>query len=211
MAKNGNKKGGSPKRNPSTRAPQKKKSGYTGLIVGAVILIVLLVFYSIAMFNNSSSQNANQRQAPAANMPTIDGMTCDSMEGSVFHIHSHLAILNNGENVEVPANIGIYPNNVPSCLYWLHTHDNTGELHMEAPKTRTFTLGNFFNVWKQPLSKTQVMNYTSKGQEIKAYVDGKEFTGDPSTIELKSHTQVVLEVGPKFVPPPTTYTFPQGD
>lgn len=215
MAKNNkSKKGGSQKRPPNAKPSQKNKQSkaVTWLIAIIGVLIVVIVFAALALLDKSGTQqNANQRQVPAANMPTIDGMTCDSMEGSVFHIHSHLTILNNGQEKTVPANIGVYPNNSPSCLYWLHTHDTTGEVHMEAPVTRSFTLGNFFDIWKQPLSKTQVATYTDNGQPIKAFVDGKEFTGDPRTIELKSHTNIVLEIGPKFVPPPNTYTYPEGD
>jgi hypothetical protein len=35
------------------------------------------------------------------------------------------------------------------------------------------------------------------------WVDGQPYTGDPRKIVLKSHTQVVLEIGPQFVDPPT--------
>ncbi|MBL0385683.1 hypothetical protein JJB07_03380 [Tumebacillus sp. ITR2] len=146
-----------------------------------------------------------QQQASAA--PAIDDISCQSMEGATQHEHAHLAIYNNGQPVEVPANIGIKPGN--NCLYWLHTHDATGELHIESPIARDFTLGNFFNIWGEQLDATHVMSYTN-GSPLKVYVDGKEFTGDPRTIQLKRHTLVTVEVGPNFVEP-AKFDFPSGD
>jgi hypothetical protein len=43
-----------------------------------------------------------------------------------------------------------------SCFAWLHTHSADGIIHTESPVTRTFTLGEFFDVWGQPLSSRQV-------------------------------------------------------
>lgn len=190
------------------KAEKRKSNLITWLIVVIGVLIVVL-FILLMMMNQSNSSTPSNRGTDTS-MPAIDGMTCDSMEGAVEHIHAHLTILNNGEKVTVPANIGIY-NSANPCLYWMHTHDDTGEIHMESPKMRPFLLGEFFDVWKQPLTKTQVLGFSDAGQPIKVYVDGKPYTGDPRQIELKSHTQVVLEVGPKIVPPPNDYTFPQGD
>jgi len=39
------------------------------------------------------------------------------------------------------------------------------------------------------------------GQPATVYVDGKTYAGDPRQIELKRHTQVVIELG-KIVDPP---------
>ena len=39
-----------------------------------------------------------------------------------------------------------------SCFSWLHTHASDGIIHIESPVKRTFTLGDFFDLWSQPLS-----------------------------------------------------------
>jgi hypothetical protein len=109
----------------------------------------------------------------------------------------------------VPANIGI--NSDQQCLYWLHTHDATGIIHIEAPQSsskRKFTLGNFFDVWGKKLDRTHVGATTLTGnQTLVMFVDGKTYTGDPRQIVLQNHTQVVIEVAPPEIAPPP-FTFP---
>jgi hypothetical protein len=140
----------------------------------------------------------------------VGAVQCNTNEQLATHYHAHLEILNAGGSVTIPANIGIEP----TCFYWLHTHDETGVIHIEAPsdqKDRTFTLGDFFQVWNQPLNSHQIATITlNSDQKLVAYVDGKLYSGDPSSIPLKAHTQVVLEITPPTVDPPPTYTFPAG-
>ena len=93
----------------------------------------------------------------------------------------------------------------------MHTHDSSGVIHVEAPESvakRTFTLGEFFQVWKQPLSGKQVASLeVAKGEQLKVFVDGKPYTGDPNKIPIKTHEQIVLEIGPEFQDPPPGYTW----
>lgn len=43
---------------------------------------------------------------------------------------------------------------------------------------------------------------------LTVFVDGVQYDGDPRDIELKAHTQVVLELGQVGRPP--SFTFPGG-
>jgi hypothetical protein len=142
--------------------------------------------------------------APAAwaDAPTgapVDGIHCDSMEGAVFHIHQHLAILNHGKPLGVPADIGIPV--VGSCLYWLHTHTDDGIIHVESPVMRTFTLGQFFDIWGEPLTATNVAGAKAQKGQVRAYVNGMLYKDNPRSIELLEHSDIVLEVGPPYHTP----------
>jgi hypothetical protein len=79
------------------------------------------------------------------------------MEQATFHVHSHLDIIINGLYFLVPSQIGI-PSN---CFYWLHTHDESGKIHIEAPMLRDFTLGQYFDIWNKQLSNDQIFNYVA--------------------------------------------------
>jgi hypothetical protein len=137
-------------------------------------------------------------QATALGQP-VNGIKCETMEGSVFHIHQHLSLYAHGKPVTVPALIGIPP--MGSCLYWVHTHTPDGIIHIESPVYRDFDLGDFFDIWGQPLSTTNVAGmHVPKGQ-VRAYVNGRRFMANPRSIPLTLHADIVLEAGPPFFTP----------
>jgi hypothetical protein len=73
------------------------------------------------------------------------------------------------------------------CLYWLHTHAADGIIHVEAPTQRESTLGQFFAVWGQSLGETTLLNKTvDSSHEVRAYVNGQPFEGDPASIKLET-------------------------
>jgi hypothetical protein len=138
----------------------------------------------------------------------IDGMTCDASGPQlVIHVHAHLAVFVDGAARAVPKNIGILPSvNGSPCTYWLHSHDDDGIMHVESPITRSFTLGNYFDVWGLPLDSSHVG--PAVGAVI-AYVNGQLFTGDVRSITLAAHVIIQLDVGANVAP--TGFTFPAGD
>jgi hypothetical protein len=149
--------------------------------------------------------------------PAIDAIRCEASEQVLFHVHSHLSIVADGRQVTVPEGIGIAPprgvqqtSDGPfvvngSCFYWLHTHARDGIIHIESPVQRTYTLGEFFDIWNQPLGRTRVA--TARGP-VTAFVDGRRFTGDPRAIALGNHRVVQLDVG--RVVAPAGFSFPAG-
>ena len=91
------------------------------------------------------------------------------------------------------------------CLYWVHTHTPDGIIHIEAPQARTFTLGDFFHIWGQPLGKTVAASaHAPNGSTLHVWVNGKAYVGDPSSIPLNAHTDITIEAGPPF-PLPKPY------
>lgn len=198
--------------------------------VAVVVIIAAVVVVGVLLTNkgksneaSTSPQNGDTSTALLANTvhqaqgETVDGVGSNDMEQVLFHIHAHLAIYVNGAQKKLPYGVGIVPPyqlqqtaDGPfvaggSKYYWLHTHDETGVIHIESPVQRTFTLGNFFDIWKQPLSADQVG--PDKGR-VTAFVNGKPYTGDPKNIPLTAHGVIQLDVG--TVVPFDNYTFAQG-
>ncbi len=137
-----------------------------------------------------------------ADVPTgqpVDGIECQAMEGAVFHIHQHLAVFDHGKAVPVPADLG--QDAASQCLYWVHTHTPDGIIHIESPKFRIFVLGNVFDIWDQPLNATAVATAHIRKGELRVYVNGKRYVGDPRKIELAQHTDITLEAGPPYAKP----------
>jgi hypothetical protein len=137
----------------------------------------------------------------------VHGIRCEAMEGTVLHIHQHLAIFDHGKPVGIPEDVGRPL--AGACFYWLHTHTPDGIIHIEAPAFRTFTLGEFFDVWGQPLSVTAAGPIRFKKGALHTFLDGRPYTGDPRKIELTQHADIVLEAGPPYVKP-TPFTDWQG-
>jgi hypothetical protein len=153
--------------------------------------------------SNDTTASAPSQPATTANgAPAIDGIRCQP-EHLESHYHAHLTLLRNGKHVKVPALIGIDLQH--QCLYWLHTHDATGIMHIESPDTRTYTLGQFFDVWHQPLSNTAADGLHGK---LKVFIGNRAYSGNPRDIVLKPHELITIEQGKVVEPPP--FTFPPG-
>jgi hypothetical protein len=148
----------------------------------------------------------------------IAGVPCERVEKIAFHIHAHLTIFVDGKARAIPYGVGIGPplqgvNTVAgpfveqgSCFMWLHTHALDGIIHMEAPKPTKFTLGQFFAIWGQPLSRIRVGPARGK---VTVFYNGKVWTASPASIPLSSELQVQLDVG-KPVVAPEQIKFPKG-
>lgn len=141
------------------------------------------------------------------------GLNIAPMEGTAQHIHAHLDVWVNGQKVTVPGNLGIAPDG--SQLAEMHTHDDTGVIHMESPsKNKKFKLGEFFSEWNVRLSPTQIGGLkTDATHTLIAYVNGKPQTGDPAAIQLAAHQEIALVYGPKGatnVKVPSSYKWENG-
>ena len=91
------------------------------------------------------------------------------------------------------------------CYGALVTLDPTGVVYVRSGTP--MTLGDLFTAWGQPLSRRRLASFT--GRRVAIFVNGRARGGDPRTVPLSPHAEIVLEVGP-FVPPHPSYTFPPG-
>jgi hypothetical protein len=133
------------------------------------------------------------------------------VEGTVIHIHQHLDLYVDGRKVPVPAGVGIDP----AVGYApLHTHDTSGIVHVESPTVRTYTLGEFFGVWGVRFTRGCLGGYCAGGgRQLRVYVNGQAYRGDPTTLALALHQELVVAYGtPAQLPSPipSSYPFPPG-
>jgi hypothetical protein len=148
--------------------------------------------------------------APAATTSpgnSVDGVKCAPVEQLAYHIHAHLQVYVDGRPRSLPGAIGLLgpvPQQTPvgpfygavQCYYWLHTHASDGVIHIESPTVRIYTLANFFDEWRQPLSADRVA--TARGK-VTAFLNGTPWTKSPRTIPLGPHALVQLDVGSPVV------------
>ncbi len=141
----------------------------------------------------------------------IDGIQCASLEQLAHEAEVHLTVYDHGRLRALPAGIGMVSPQTTGpgtgtgtiasagqCYYWLHTDADDGIIQVDSPNSRTFTLGEFFDVWGQPLSRGAVAGL--RGHVI-AIVDGRRWPGSPRRIALTPYTTIELAVGrpvPRF-------------
>lgn len=139
---------------------------------------------------------------------TVGGIQCNPIEHLVYHIHAHLQVYVDGQPRSLPGAIGLLGPigqqtpygafyGATQCYYWLHTHAQDGVIHIESPTARIYTLGNFFDEWRQPLSADQVAS--AKGT-VTAFIDGRRWTQSLRSLPLDPHAVIQLDVGSPVVP-----------
>jgi hypothetical protein len=160
---------------------------------------IAIASFACAGLAGSPSRAVAQLAEPQGQ--TVGGISCDAQEGQRLHIHQRLVIIDHGKTLAIPPNVGQPAGK--RCIYWIHTHTPDGFIHVEAPLDRSFTLGDFFTVWGKPLSTTTAASASvKKGESEKVWVNGKPFTGDPRSIPLTAHADIVIQVGPPYDKPP---------
>jgi hypothetical protein len=181
--------------------------------------VTTLLLTALATCGGGPASNANVlASAPDYSAPAaIDNIPCETMERIVYHVHAHLAVYVDGQPRVVPEGIGIAsPRQLQNssegpfvvsggCFYWLHTHTADGVIHVEAPIPMDFRLGQFSDIWQQPLSPEQVG--PAKGSVV-VYLNGQLYRGNPRDIPLAAHNMIQLDVGHDV--PPRPFTFPPG-
>lgn len=152
------------------------------LLVGAVVAGTLVLIVGLALLGGRPRT------------PIDDVLTaCVQHTGLGMHIHPHLRMVIDGAERPIPANIGI----TAACMRPIHTHDETGTLHLEFPVEQDVRLSEFFRVWEQPFSRTQVLDRTiGEGDTLRVTVNDQDVE-NLDTIFMHDGDEIVIEVKKK--------------
>jgi hypothetical protein len=152
----------------------------------------------------------NYKQLPQR----LEALGLPGFNETTFHIHAHLEIFVDGEQVPIPADIGI--DAAAQVLSPLHTHpvaasNPEGTIHMEADQEYEFTLGQFMNVWGVKFSKDQIGSLKAKGdQQLQVYLNG-QLVKDPVNVVMHEHDIIVIGYGkPDSFPHDPKFDWPAG-
>ena len=135
--------------------------------------------------------------------PQTDGapygrFTCVVNPPQELAFRAHLSILVNNELQKIPLYLGASPRPPTHCFYPIHTHDSSGRIHVTPPAPGIYTLGELFEIWRQPLTNTNVAGIT--GLPVEVYVTDSGTTvkvedSDWAAIELRPHREITIELG----------------
>ena len=166
----------------------------------SILLLEAFLFVSLS----SSVTHVWINNVVYAQHPDINGIKCDKVEHLKFHYHAHLNIFINGVSYQVPADIGIKP---PDCIYWLHTHDISGIIHVESPENKSFNLGQFFDIWDKKFNNTQIFDFMvdkSENKTLLVYINGTAANElQYRDIPIVNHEDITITYGTPPVEIPT--------
>jgi hypothetical protein len=193
------------------RAVRRKRAIWISGIVAVVVLASAITAYALVNAPKSTKQNPSALPTEAifsAAYPPIEGVYCDQLEHvDSYHIHVHLTIWINGNPVTVPAQVGIAPDT--SCYYWLHTHDTTGVVHIEAPAAASLNLQQFLDIWRK-FSTLGYQDQLASSTGWTVWIDGKQISGGFSKVAFQPHMVITIAYNSPNVKPDTVYNFAAG-
>jgi len=175
---------------------EKKKETITGLAIVLVIVVVLAgagwYFISPSLSSQGSSNTRMTNTSPTTGTQDPTLTTCIDDANLAMHIHVKLSIVINGQPVPIPANVGVSL----TCTRPVHTHDESGEIHVESPVIYPYTLKDFFLVWGQPFDNAQIMEYKiDSAHTIRMTVNGAPNTQFQNYV-LRDGDQIQITYGP---------------
>lgn len=170
----------------------KPKRNNKFIAIGIVAAIIAAIVVVVDKLDNSTVDTS---------IATIDGIPCETQEYSTYHVHAHLDVFVNGQRLTIPAGVGIHDN---QCLYWLHTHNTDGIMHIESPKERQFTLGEFVDIWKATSPSLP------PNEDPIIFVNGTPVTTKLQDTPLNAHDEIVLAYGGAPPQVPSFYQFAEG-
>ena len=177
---------------------------YTFLIV---LVVVGVAFVALVTMNSNDKIGSTKQDSSAIEgalqetagpwRPLTDGLVervnklnFPPVGNESFHQHALLQLVLNGTKQTVPADIGLGQIESP-----LHTHDESGAIHMEAARKYPFTLGQFFTVWGVKFSSNQLGSYKNTAEQtVQVYVNGK-LVDNPVNYQLQEKDKIIVGYG----------------
>lgn len=203
---------------PARSAIRKKQLLIASLGLLLAIGSTLPVVFAAPVYQTSAQLQSAQLQPASGQL--VDGLACTPTVGTHAHLSIHLSVYVQNQAMALPAGIGIVAPAQPgvvalasrgrkNCLYPLHVYENDNIIHAELFNDRVCSLGQFFDIWGQPLSRTQFAGYhIESGQRLVFQVfdaqgEMRTVTSGPRDIPVLEHeTIVVLLNSPGVHPEP---------
>jgi hypothetical protein len=187
------------------RAAQRRRTILIGAVAAVVVIAAVSAFFLYRGSQPGTQAAASSNTSASSLYPSVDSVSCDQGEHNDFHVHAHLSLYINGAQVQLPQNIGIASDQ--SCIYWLHTHDTSGVIHIEAPGQDNYKLGTFFKIWSQRFPQLGFPAQLDSTSDWQVYVNGKPYTGDFRQINLDAHALITMAYKTPNVKPDTVYNW----
>ncbi len=120
-----------------------------------------------------------------------------TQEGVALDLHINLSVEVEGTKVKIPSSIGLNGEEiqggkmVSGFVSAIHTHDDSGLVHVHSPDVRPYTLGQLFDVWGVSLTEERIGGYCVGGERTLVFeADGEAIPGDVRELELQDGQRI---------------------
>ena len=132
---------------------------FGGAIISTIFFVILTITGNTELIENDSWE--------------IEETCLGGHSSGISHTHSTLSIFIDGDEISIPQNIGIQDLVCPDGMRGIHTHDDSGRLHIETPSQVDAPVGAFFNIWGETFNSEQVFdNIANSDNEVVMRVNG---------------------------------------
>jgi hypothetical protein len=210
----------------ATKARRRRLTLGVGAIVAAAAIVVIVVLVASGgggggggSKSKSSAESGAQAGVQTGTAPwpaeysflaqRLEALNFPPQSDAGYHVHDKFYVYINGKESPIPANFGIDPQG--RFLAPIHTHDDTGIIHLESQSPYPFTIGQVFDIWGVRFTGNQIGGYTAgNGNVLQVYVNGKQVT-DPVNYKLKAHDIVIVGYGkPGSFPTQKSFSWTSG-
>lgn len=130
------------------------------------------------------------------------GLAALKQEGKATDYHFNVTVTVNGSTVVLPSNIGIAGVEVSGgrmetgFVSAIHTHDESGLVHIHSPTVENFTLGQFFDVWGVSFTAERLGGFCAvDGKTVTVKAGGVDIKGDPRDVLIDDGREIVVAYG----------------
>ena len=132
---------------------------FGGAIISTIFIVILTITGNTELIENDNWE--------------IEETCLSSHSSGISHTHSTLSIFIDGDEISIPQNIGIQDSVCPDGMRGIHTHDDSGRLHIETPSQVDAPVGAFFNIWGETFNSEQIFdNIANSDNEVVMRVNG---------------------------------------
>jgi hypothetical protein len=175
------------KRKESVKVEASTKRNY--YIFGGVVIAVIVIGF--IAFSPLGGPDGIPGLGNAPPVTTYTNACIGGHSNLEVHYHVNLFIYNDGLLHNLPDEVGI----TQDCLSPIHVHSgDPNRLHIEVPTGFNLppaTLGNFFDIWDQPLTETQVWNHSGT---INMTVNGNPFAPPFGQVILSTEQNIIINI-----------------
>ncbi|HIQ30385.1 MAG TPA: hypothetical protein EYH45_07480 [Candidatus Caldiarchaeum subterraneum] len=157
-------------------------------VVPYLVIVLVIAFASAAFLPQYLEDLRNRNTATEVNVNPEDILNrfLTPTDRLIKHIHVFLSIRVDNQEITIPPGIGI----VGGREKYMHTHDDSGIIHIETPIDYPFTLGDFFKVWDKRFDENCVGEYCGN---VTVIVNGQNIE-TPWNYVLENQDNITIEV-----------------